>query len=109
MHRLLQGLPLDDNAFAMDAFREVGPGKHFFGAAHTLANYRTAYFEPDLADSTSFEQWQVAGAKDALARAGELWRSRLAGYHAPPLDPAVDEALCAFVAKQQEALPDLWH
>ena len=109
MHRLLEGLPLDDNAFAMDAFREVGPGKHFFGAAHTLANYRTAYFEPDLADCKSFEQWQEDGAKDALARAGEAWRSRLAGYQAPPLDPAVDEALRAFVAKQHEALPDMWH
>jgi trimethylamine--corrinoid protein Co-methyltransferase len=109
MHRLMDGLALDDNAFAMDAFREAGPGTHFLGTAHTLANYQSAYFEPALADCTSFEQWHEDGAKDALARAGEFWRAQLAGYEAPAMDPAVDEALLAYVAKKKEALPDMWH
>ena len=109
MHRLLEGLALDDNAFAMDAFLEVGPGKHFLGAGHTLANYQTAYYEPDLADSNSFEQWLEEGSKDALARAGELWKAWLARYQAPAFDPAVDEALGAYLAKKKESLPDMWH
>jgi len=109
MHRLTDGLALDDNAFAMDAFHEAGPGKHFLGTAHTLANYQTAYFEPALADCTSFEQWFEDGAKDALARAGEFWRAQLGGYEAPAMDPAVDDALLAYVAKKKEALPDMWH
>jgi trimethylamine--corrinoid protein Co-methyltransferase len=109
MHKLLDGLALDDNAFAMDAFHEAGPGKHFLGTAHTLANYQTAYFEPDLSDCNSFEQWLEEGSKDALARASDLWRARLSGYQAPAIDPAVDEALEAYVAKKKESLADMWH
>ena len=40
LHTYLAGIPLDDNALALDAFREVGPGNHFFGCAHTLQELR---------------------------------------------------------------------
>ena len=109
MHTLLDGLTLDDNAFAMEAFREVGPGKHFLGCAHTMANYQTAFFESDLADSTSFEQWRDAGEQDIQARAHGAWRQSLADYEAPPLNPSIDEELQAFMAKRKEQQPDAWH
>ncbi|MBV8495832.1 MAG: trimethylamine methyltransferase family protein, partial [Gammaproteobacteria bacterium] len=38
-HTLARGLALDENGFALGAFREIGPGKHYLGSAHTLANY----------------------------------------------------------------------
>jgi len=109
MAKLLQGLALDDNAFAMDAFREVGPGKHFLGCAHTLANYRSAYFEPALADSDSFEQWHDAGSKSAEARAAARVKVLLRDYEPPPLDPGVDEGLRDFVERRKAAVDDAWH
>ena len=109
MARLLEGLALDDNAFAMEAFREVGIGKHFLGCAHTMANYESAFFEPDLADSSSFEQWRDAGGKDAERRAHERWTRLLRDYEAPALDPAVDEALRDFVARRKAEMADAWH
>ena len=33
------GIDLSENGQAMDAIREVGPGKHFLGCAHTQANF----------------------------------------------------------------------
>src|SRR5919198_1919461 len=39
LHTYLDGVKIDDNQLALDAFREVGPGSHFFGCAHTMANY----------------------------------------------------------------------
>ena len=33
-------------------------------------------------------------------------RSMLADYEAPPLDPAVGEALKEFVAKKKDSMPD---
>ena len=33
----------------------------------------------------------------------------LAGYQAPPLDPAIDEALKDFMARKKSAVPDEWH
>ena len=104
-----RGAPMDDNAFAAEAFREVGPGGHFFGSAHTLANYRAAYFEPDLADSRTYEAWSEDGAKTAEQRAHARWRQMLQDYEPPPLETAKAEALEAFVAQRKAATPDRWH
>jgi trimethylamine--corrinoid protein Co-methyltransferase len=109
MHRLMAGLDLDENGFAMDAFLECGPGKHFLGSAHTLANYQTAYFEPALSDVNSFEQWQEEGSKSAERRALDRWKKLLRDYQAPPIDESVDEALRDFVARRKAEAPDRWH
>ncbi len=109
LHTYLAGIALDDNSLALDAFGEVGPGKHFFGCAHTLRNYETAFWDSGIADNNSFEQWRDAGGKDALSRANQKWRSMLKSYEAPTIDPAVDEALCEFVAKKKQAVGDMWH
>ena len=109
LHTYLAGIPLDDNALALDSFREVGPGKHFFGCAHTLRNYETAFWDSGVADNTSFEQWRDAGEKDVMRRANEKWRAMLNAFEVPPLDPAVDEALQDFMARRKQARPDMWH
>lgn len=109
MHRLMRGLDLDDNAFAMDAYREVGPGKHFLGAAHTLANYEDAYYEPALMDADSFEQWRDAGGKSAEERANARWKQMLSDYEAPAIDPGVDESLRDYIERKKGAVADAWH
>ena len=108
LHTLLKGLALDDNAFAMDAFAEVGPGGHFFGSAHTLANYETAFYESELADVQSFENWHDSGKLDSIARANRKWKQLLADYEPPPLDGAIDEALLDFMARRKKSMPDIW-
>jgi trimethylamine--corrinoid protein Co-methyltransferase len=109
LHTYLAGIALDDEALALDAFREVGPGKHFFGCAHTMRHYATAFWESETADNTSFEQWRDGGGKDAMRRANAKWRAMLHAYEAPPLDPGIDESLRAFIAKAKESRPDMWH
>ena len=44
--RMLQGLSLDENALAGDAFRELGEESSFLGTGHTLAQLRDRQF-PD--------------------------------------------------------------
>ena len=51
------------------AFKEVGPGNHFFGCAHTLSRYETAFHECEIADTDSYENWCEAGGKDSMMRA----------------------------------------
>ncbi|MCP4329621.1 MAG: trimethylamine methyltransferase family protein [Alphaproteobacteria bacterium] len=109
LHIFLKGLAMDENAFAMDAFHEVGPGNHFFGCAHTLANYERAFYESDLSDTQSFENWRDGGGHDSVMRANAKWKQMLAAYEAPPLDPSIDEHLGAYMAKKKETMPDIWH
>ena len=58
---------------ALDAIAEVGPGGHFFGAAHTLERYETAFYRPLLSDWRNFETWQEDGARTATERANRIW------------------------------------
>jgi trimethylamine--corrinoid protein Co-methyltransferase len=104
--RFAEGVDFSDNGQALDAIREVGPGSHFLGCAHTQANFETAFWRSTIADNNSFEQWRDDGGKDAAQRANETWKRMLREYEAPPLDPAIDEALKSFIAKRKEKLPD---
>jgi trimethylamine--corrinoid protein Co-methyltransferase len=98
----LEPIVVDDDTLGLSAIREVGPGGHFFGAAHTLARYETAFYQPILSDWRNFESWQEAGAPDATQRANTLVKRILADYEPPPIDPAAGEELEAFVARRKE-------
>ncbi|MEM0989619.1 MAG: trimethylamine methyltransferase family protein [Pseudomonadota bacterium] len=106
---MLQGMALDDNALGRQAYEDVAPAGHFLGSAHTMANYETAYYDATMSNSESCEQWEDEGAHDSYVRAHARWNAMLAAYEAPPLDPAIDEELTAFVAKRKEQLPDAWY
>ena len=108
-HTLAKGMSLDDNALGFDAFEEVGPGKHFLGSAHTMRNYETAFFDAELSDSNSFEQWSEEGALDIVQRANRKWKKLLAEYVPPPIDAGVDAALREYVARKCAEVPDAWH
>ncbi|MBI1801608.1 MAG: trimethylamine methyltransferase family protein [Chloroflexi bacterium] len=81
--------------------REVGPGGHFLGAAHTMRHFRHAFYRPLVSDVMNYERWQQKGAKPADRRANELWKKWLASYELPPIDPGVDEALRDFITRRK--------
>jgi trimethylamine--corrinoid protein Co-methyltransferase len=108
-HTLCAGMALDENAFGMDAFAEVGPGKHFLGSAHTMRNFEAAFYDFETSDNASFEQWSDEGSLDAPRRANRKWKRQLAEYQPPPIDPAVDEALRDYVGRKKAAVADAWY
>ena len=103
---MLDGVELSENSLAMDAFREIGPGGHFLGAAHTQANFESAFYRSEIADNNSFEQWEEEGSMDCAMRANSKWKKMLNEYEAPALDPAIDEALLEFIAKRKSEFED---
>jgi trimethylamine--corrinoid protein Co-methyltransferase len=109
MHRMLGALTVDADGLASESYREAGPGETFLGTAHTLAHCEHANYLSDLADTRSYEAWLEDGRRDLEQRAGSHWKRMLADYQAPPLDPAIDEALQDFMARKKSALPDVWH
>jgi trimethylamine--corrinoid protein Co-methyltransferase len=106
MQVMLEGYDMSENGQAMDAIREVGPGSHFLGCAHTQANFESAFYRSMVADNKSSEQWAAEGEKDTVERANAIWKKWLADYEAPPIDPGVDEALQAFMREKKESMPD---
>ncbi|MEP4767502.1 MAG: trimethylamine methyltransferase family protein [Roseibium sp.] len=108
-HTYLEGVVVDDNTLAVDAFQEVGPGNHYFGCAHTMKNYETAFFDSALADNDPYEKWEASGSLDAATRANSAWKETLANYEAPPLDDGTKEALSDYVAQKKNADEDRWY
>jgi len=106
MQKFAAGVDLSENAQALDAIREVGPGSHYLGCAHTQANFETAFYASALTDNNSFEQWQIEGEKRIENRANEASRQWLQSYQPPDLDPGVDDGLNAFIAHKKESMPD---
>ena len=102
----VKGIDLSENGQAVQAIIDNGPGMHFLGSPHTLANFETAFYRSETADNNSFEQWQESGSLDAAQRANAIWKRMLREYEAPPLDEAVDEALMEYMIRRKASFPD---
>jgi trimethylamine--corrinoid protein Co-methyltransferase len=106
LHHLARGVDLSAEGQGMDAIREVGPGGHYLGCAHTQAHFKEAFWRSDLFDYKPFETWDEEGARDTEALAAERVARMLAEYQPPPLDPGLAEALDDYVARKKAATPD---
>jgi trimethylamine--corrinoid protein Co-methyltransferase len=104
LSEVLQPLPVDAESLGFDAIAEVGPGGHFFGTAHTLERYETAFYRPLVSDWRNFETWEADGARTATERANTIWKRLLVEAVPPALDPAIAEALDAFVARRKREI-----
>ncbi len=98
----LRPVVVNEEELALAAVREVGPGGHFFGCAHTQERYRNAFFAPMISDWRNYESWREAGSPTAYDTANRLYKSKLAGYVAPAIEASRREELSAFVAKRKE-------
>ncbi len=106
LHSIAKGVAFDEDAQAMDAIREVGPGGHYLGCAHTQKNFKSAFWKSDVLDYKPFETWEEEGGRDTRTIASGRVDALLGAYEQPALDPAIAEALDAFVSKKKEAMPD---
>lgn len=104
MASLIDPPNFSDAEFGLEAMQEVGPGGHFFGSAHTLERYKTAFYEPFTSDWQNNENWQAAGSLTSAERATTIWQQALAAFEPPALDPAIAEELDAYVARRKEAI-----
>ena len=105
MHVLMAGVDLSDDAFAMESHRTVPPGGHHLGTDHTARHFRTAFYRSTLFDYNSAEQWVEEGSKTSEEVANAKYKKLLREYEAPPLDPAIDEALNDFMTRRKAEIP----
>jgi len=57
----LRPVVVNEAELALDAIREVGPGGHFFGCAHTMGAKCGAFYAPMISDWRNYESWTEAG------------------------------------------------
>ncbi len=105
-YRMAEGIRWDDFDEALAAVRDIGPGGHYLGHAHTLANFENAFFMPQLLDNSTYEQWVADGdSQEITARALHEARKLLDAYEEPTLDIAIDEALKDYIDRREREIP----
>ena len=104
MSEVLQPVAVDEASLGLDAIAEVGPGGHFFGSAHTLERFETAFYRPIVSDWRNYETWLEDGALTATQRANRIWKQLLADFEPPSLDPAAAEGITNFVARRKHEI-----
>lgn len=98
---LFQPVAASTEEMGIEAIAEVGPGGHFFAAAHTMQRYRDAFYTPLVSDWRNYGAWAADGAKTATERAGIIARKAIDTFEAPPIDPGVLQSLSEFVDRRR--------
>jgi trimethylamine--corrinoid protein Co-methyltransferase len=106
LHKMAAGVAHDENAQAMGAIREVGPGGHYLGCDHTQENFKSAFWKSDVFDYRPFETWDEDGAKDTQYLASQRVTKMLSDYQQPQINPEIKTALEAYVAEKKASMPD---
>ena len=104
MISFLDPIEISEDTLAFEAMKGVPTGGHFFGSPHTMERYEHAFYRPMLSDWQNYENWEMAGAKDATMRATDLWQQALVEYEQPAMDPATREELDAYIATRKEEI-----
>ncbi|MBT2132068.1 trimethylamine methyltransferase family protein [Aliiroseovarius lamellibrachiae] len=106
LHGMASGVSYDENAQAMGAIREVGPGGHYLGCDHTQSNFKSAFWRSELLDYKPFETWEEDGAKDTMQLASERVKKLLGDYQQPAMDPGIRDGLNDYIAAKKASMPD---
>ena len=101
-----EGVDMSENGQALDALADVGPGAHFLGCEHTQKNFQTAFYRSEVADNNSYEQWVEDGSLSAEDRAAKIYKTMLAEYKLPELDPDIDARLLKYIEEKKASFPD---
>lgn len=101
IHKMMQGIVVDEETLALDAIRAVGPGGNYLSQPHTRRHMRE-FFRPQFMDRRSYAEWEEKrdGPADwALAKARDILE-----MHQPALlDPALSAELERMIAAAENS------
>jgi trimethylamine--corrinoid protein Co-methyltransferase len=95
IHKMMQGIIVDDETLALDTIAAVGPGGNFLSQKHTLKHMRELYL-PQFMDRRPYTEWETNkddGRDWALAKA----RKTLATHQPAPLDGKIDAEMAKII------------
>ena len=104
--KLLEGLEINDKSLARDAYEEVDLRGHYLGSAHTMRNYKNAFYEPALSDSENVKSWEEKGAKDMRTRTYDRWNALFRPIRTTTDQRSKKRGFKAFITIRKAELPD---
>lgn len=100
IHKVMQGIQVNDDTLALDVIRSVGPEGNFLAQKHTLKHMREIFI-PKYFDRRSYSAWEEK--KDRSSDwAHEKAQHILQSHQPEPLDPSLSVELHQLIAKVEE-------
>lgn len=100
IHKMMQGIVVDEETLALEAIANVGPGGHFLAQKHTRKHMREI-FTPEFMDRRPYSEWEMKkdNAPDwALAKARRILKE-----HQPaPLDEKISKEMERIIKSLEE-------
>lgn len=87
IHKMMQGIVVNEETLALDAIANVGPGGHYLAQKHTR-NHMRELFLPQFLDRRPYTQWEEKG-DDARDWALNKARKILKEHQPDPLDEKI--------------------
>ncbi len=100
--RFKQGINLAPECLAADLIDRVGIGNQFLTEDHTLKNFRSENWDPDLFDRYRHEEWENHGKKTLAQRAQERIEHILSLPQSKMLDQLQAEELAKIIKKREQ-------
>jgi trimethylamine--corrinoid protein Co-methyltransferase len=98
----MEGVQVNKNTLALEAIDRVTPGGGFLADEHTMENFRTAQWLPDIIDRSRYDTWEKAGSKDMFGRANQRARKILSDHQVPPLPEDAENVFVDVLAERSD-------
>ncbi|MBI3174086.1 MAG: trimethylamine methyltransferase family protein [Chloroflexi bacterium] len=102
IHKMMQGITVNDETLALDAIAAVGPGGNFLSQKHTR-NHMRDLFLPQFMDRRPYTEWETK-KDDARDWALNKARKLLAEHQPDPLDEKLAVELEHIIEMEEKAL-----
>jgi trimethylamine--corrinoid protein Co-methyltransferase len=100
MHKMMQGIVVDDENLALEAIAAVGPGGHYLAQKHTRKHMKEIFL-PEFMDRRPYSEWETRqdDARDwALAKA----RKKLKDHEPDPLEAKIGEEMAKIIKSVED-------
>jgi trimethylamine--corrinoid protein Co-methyltransferase len=96
--RLLAPVNFDEEAFAIDLIKQLGPGGVYLDQMHTVKHMRKALSLPLISDRYNYDEWYQKGQMDSVSMARVKVKEILANHRPAQLSDDVCKAMRELVA-----------
>lgn len=100
IHKMMQGIVVDDETLALDVIASVGPGGNYLTQKHTRQHMRDIFL-PQFMDRRPYSEWETK-KDDARDWALEKARKTLANHQPDTLDAKVSDELSRIIASLEQ-------
>ena len=103
IRKVIGGIPINDEALAVDLIKEVGPGGELVSHPHTFSNFRAEQSATSLFDRSMREAWIADGCKDLAERAYAKADEIIKTHKIPALPDGAEAAIHDILLEAEDA------